>query len=68
MSAQKPVHFIAKKNGKKYYAVVETFINSVLGFGSVKSDIPEQPINMRELIDLRQKGYLILNNTGAKNV
>jgi hypothetical protein len=60
MSIIKPVTFKAMDSkGNVYKALVETFINSCQGFGYVESDIPEKPSNMRELIDLRQKGYII---------
>ena len=67
VNPSKPVHFIAQKAGVKYPVKVESYINSALGFGSVHSSIPEQPKNMRDLVDLRQKGYIITTaQTGVR--
>ena len=66
MSARRPVHFIASKNGKQYAATAETLFGGALPFGSVQSDIPEQPETMQQLVDLRLKGYIIENAKGNK--
>lgn len=57
---KRPVYFIAQKAGVKYSARAESiFCRTTLPFGTVISDIPEQPKNMRELIALRQSGYIV---------
>lgn len=57
---KRPNYFTARKNGEVYSARVETiFCKNSIPFGTVESDIPEQPRNMRELVDLRQSGYTI---------
>jgi hypothetical protein len=68
MSAKRPVHFWAIKNGMRYKATVETLFNGALPFGSIESDIPEQPETMQQLVDLRQKGYLIQDIRSIENV
>lgn len=60
---KKPVLFRALDSKNNVYeAVAETCFHPDIKFGSVFSNIPEQPKNMRELIDLRHKGYKILDN------
>lgn len=68
MSAVKPIHYTARKNGKIYRAIAESYIGSCLNFGSVESDIPEQPRNMRELTELRLKGYIVETERNITNV
>jgi len=59
MSAKRPVFYQAIKSGRKFLAAAETVFGGAMPFGFVESDIPEQPQTMQELVDLRQRGYII---------
>lgn len=59
MSAKRPVYYQAIKAGQRFLAAAETVFGGALPFGSVESNIPEQPQTMQELVDLRHHGYII---------